>query len=189
MRAKLLLNISVFVLIVGALFTVSVFVLPSIRTPQTFTTFGPNNAYGNSTYTISGYFLPPIPSGAQIVLILSDFTPNSISVSLFPSNANSVAPIGPPLIYDSNVAGPIFRVALVSTGDQAYGIYISSLNRTRYTMAVSSTWTLFYPLRGYLPVGFFLILLGLVGTAHFNQAKKREEEYDKVMKEVRSRKE
>ncbi len=188
MKARLLLNISMFILIVGALFTIAVFVLPTIKTPQTFTTFGPNTAYGNSTYTISGYFLPPIDSGTQISLTLSDFTPNSISMSLFPSNPNSVAPIGPPLIYDSNVAGPIFHVVVVSSGDQAYGIYISSLNRTRYTMAVSSTWTLFYPLRGYLPVGFFLVLLGAVGAAHFNQSKKREEEYDRVMKEVRSRK-
>jgi hypothetical protein len=187
LRARILLNVSLIILISGALFTVAVFVLPIIRTPQTFITYGPNTAYGNSTYTISGYFLPPIGAGVPISLTISDFTPNSISMSLFPSSPNSVAPIGPPLVYDSDVQGPIFHIVVVSPADQAYGIYISSLNRTRFTMAVTSIWTLFYPLRGYLPVSFFLILLGAVGMLYFYQAQRREEEYDRVMAELKMR--
>lgn len=186
MRARFLMNVSIAIFLFGGLFTVGVFVLPSVKTPQTFTTYGPNTAYGNSTYTISGYFLPPIDSGVQISLTISDFTPNSISMSLFPSDPNSVAPTGPPLVYNSNVPGPIFHIVVVSSADQPYGIYVSSLNRTRFTLSITSTWTLFYPLRGYLPVGFFLLLLGAVGAAHFNQARRKEEEYDRVMGEIRS---
>ena len=187
MKAAFFMNVSIAILVVGALFAVAVFVLPDIKTPQTLTTEGPNTAYGNSTYTISGYFLPPIDSGVPISVTLSQFMPNSLAMSLFPSDPNSISPRGPPLIYDSNVAGPIFHVVVVSTADQPYGIYISSLNRTGYLLAITSSWTLFYPLRGYIPVAFFLILLGAVGTAYFRQSKRREEEYERVVKEVRSR--
>lgn len=189
MNARLFLNISLIILIAGVFFSAAVFVLPNIKTPQTYMTYGPNTPYGNLNYTISGYFFPPIDAGQQISVTLFDFEPNSISMSLFPSGPSSVSPTGPPLVYDPNVVGPIFHVVVDSPADQAYGIYISSLNRTKFTMEVSSTWTLFYPLRGYLPVGFFLILLGGVGSAHFYQEGKREEEYERVVKEAQSRKE
>jgi len=149
---------------------------------------GPVTPYGNSSYTISGYFFPPIAKGEKITLNISDYKPGSIIISVFPSSEDSALPAGSPIFSQPNFAGTSSQVVLTSTATQPYFMYVTSQNRTPFTLTVSSVWSPFYFLRGYVSEGIFMILLGALGVIYFRGAKRREEEYRKVLAEVQARK-
>jgi hypothetical protein len=188
MNAGILLAVFTAILVAGVAFVVGTYILPSVPSPQTMVSHGPIVPYGNSSYTISGYFFPPIAKGEQVTLNISGYKPGTITISFFPSAEGSVSPTGSPLLFQPNLAGTSLNVVLTSTGTQAYGMYVTSENRSTFTLTVSSTWSPFYFLRGYVSEGIFMVLLGGLGVVYFRGAKRREEEYKKVLEEVRSRK-
>lgn len=188
MRAGILLVIFWVILLAGIVLTIAAVALPNVSTSQTLVSHGPTSPYGVSAYQISGYFFPSIPEGQSIDLNISNYKPNSITVSFFPSAPNSVSPSGTPLLFLPSLEGNYSHVVLTSTATQSYGMYITSQNRSSFTLVVSSVWSPFYVLRVYLPEGIFMILLGVVGVVNFRESKRTEEEYRRVMAEVQSRK-
>ena len=188
MKAVWFLLTSIIILGGGVALVIGAFVLPNVKSSQTMVSNGPVVAYGNGTGQISGYFFPPIDKGTQIILNFTGYKPNSITISFFPSAAGFTAPTGPPLLFLPNLADSEFHVVLTSTDTQAYGIVVTSQNRSPFTMQVRSAWSPYYSLMGYVPEGLFLLLMGAIGTVYFRGAKRRREEYERVLAEVRSRK-
>lgn len=188
MRASYLLAIFWVILVAGVALTVGSLVLPDVSTNQTLVSHGPISPYGAYSYQISGYFFPSIQQGQTIDLNVSDYKANSITLSFFPSQPNSVSPNGTPLLFLPNLEGPYSHIVLTSPATQPYGMYITSQNRSSFTVVVRSVWSPFYVLRVYLPEGIFLILLGAVGVVNFRESKRREEEYLRVMAEIEARK-
>lgn len=188
MKEGALLVVFTAILLAGVVLVIAAFVLPNVTSNQTMVSHGPIMPYGNSSYQISGYFFPPIAEGEQISLNISDYKSNSISISFFPSAQGSVSPTGTPLLFLPNLVGSFSHVVLTSTDTQPYGMYVTSLNRSSFTLTVASAWSPYYSLRGYVSEGIFMILLGGLGAVYFRGAKQREEEYRRVLAEVRSRK-
>jgi hypothetical protein len=188
MKAGTLLTVFIVILLAGVVLLVASFVLPNISAAQTMVSHGPIVPYGDSSYQISGYFFPPIAQGEKISLNITGYESESITFSFFPSAGGSVAPIGTPLLFQPTLAGTSTSVVLTSTATQPYGLFVTSLNRTPFTLTVSSVWSPYYSLRGYVSAGIFMIILGGLGVVYFRDAKRREEEIDKVLAEVRSRK-
>lgn len=188
MKAAWYLLASIIILAGGITLVVAAFALPNVKSSETMVSNGPVIAYGNGTSQISGYSFPQIDKGTQIILNVTGYKPNSITISFFPSAAGSVAPTGSPLLFQPNLADSEFYVILTSTDTQAYGMYVTSLNRSPFTLQVRSVWSPYTSLMVYVPEGFFLMLLGAIGVAYFRGAKRRQEEYERVLAEVRSRK-
>lgn len=187
MKATRWLRISEAALIIGVALAACAFVLPGVKAPQTASSVGPVYPYSNSNYTISGYLIPPVDAGQNITLKLSGYKPNSLSLSFFPSRDNNVSPSGTPLLFVASLPWPVFSAEVVAPATQFYGIYITSTNRTGFSITITSVWSPFYPLRGYVPEGVFLIIFGVLGTGYFSAARRREREEDRVISEVAAR--
>jgi hypothetical protein len=188
MKAAVFLLVSIIILAGGVALVVAAAVLPYVKSPQTMTSNGPVYSYGNGTVQISGYYFPPIDRGTQIVLDVTGYKPDSITISFFPSASSSVSPTGSPLLFQPNLGDSKFHAILTSTDTQPYGMYVNSLNRSSFTVQVHSVWSPYQYLVGYVPEGFFLMLLGAIGVAYSRGAKRRQDEYKRVVAEVQARK-
>jgi hypothetical protein len=188
MRARILLAVFWVILFAGVALTIGSLVLPNVSIPQRLVSHGPISPYGEYSYQISGYYFPNIPKGQSIDLNISEYKANSIAISFFPSQPGSVSPTGTPLLFLPVLQGPYTHVVLTSTATQAYGMYVTSQNRSSYTLVVNSVWSPFYVIRVYLPEGIFLVLLGVVGVINSRESQRKEEEIRRVVAELEARK-
>jgi hypothetical protein len=188
LRATVLLAVFAAIFVGGMVLSIGSVVLPDVTSSQTLVSHGPVTPYGVSSYQISGYFLPPIPQGQSIDINVSGYLPGTIGISLFPSGPDSLSPTGSPILFLPVLQGPYSHVTLTSTGTQAYGLLVTSLNRSSYDLVVTSVWSPYYVLRVYLPEGIFLMILGAVGVINFRESRRREAEVRKVLAEVAARK-
>ncbi|HUI85622.1 MAG TPA: hypothetical protein VLY21_00510 [Nitrososphaerales archaeon] len=188
MRATRFLAAFWVILGAGVALTIGAVVLPGVATAQTLVSNGPISPYGFASYQISGYFFPSIAKGQTIDVNVSNYTPGSIEISLFPSQPYSVSPTGTPLLFLPALEGSYSHVVLTSPETQPYGMYVTSQNRSTYTLVVKSVWSPYYVIRVYLPEGIFLIILGIVGVINFTESRRREAEVRRVMSELEARK-
>jgi len=170
--------------VVGIFFTVATIVLPLLKSPQTAIAVGPAAPYGNSDSTLSGYLIPTVDAESRINIVVTGYTPNSLSFSMFPTSEGDLAPSGPPVLRLSNFSGPIVRVTLVSPVSQAYGIYIVSSNRTAFVIAVDGTWSPYYPLKAYTSEGLFVVLGGFLAYYYFRHYELRRSIEEKARMEA-----
>jgi hypothetical protein len=154
--------------------------LPYIKNPQSFIEEGPITPYGNSTYTISGYFIPPVDAGRNISLEVSYYEPNSVLLELSPLQGDAQLP---PILYGTP-SGASFSGTLVSPATQAYRLIIASFNRTVFVVKVSSVWSPFYDSRGYTVPAAFGMMGGIGGAYYFTLKRKKEEIEEQATKQI-----
>lgn len=156
-------------------FTAMCLVLPEVRTQQTELLEGPVSPYGGADYTFSGYVIPPVPAGSQIVIAIQGYLPNSLTFSLFPAAAGDLNPTGPALLVLSNFTGAPARVSVTAPAAESYAIFIASTNRTAFAIGIRATWSLFYVLRVYVNEGVFASIAGALAFYYFRNLEKRKE--------------
>ena len=186
MVTKIRSRVALAVGVVGIIFFLGTIFLPFVKTHQTAVGTGPASPYGGSDTTLSGYLIPPVDQGGRINIVITGYTPRSISFSLFPSAGGDLSPSGPPLILVSNFSGPIERLSFVSPETQAYGIYVVSGNRTQFVIAVDGYWSPYYNLRGYASEGLFVALGGFLAYYYFRHFELRRAIEEKARQETTS---
>jgi hypothetical protein len=160
-------------------------VLPQVSFPQAVSYEGPAVPYGNSTYSISGYYIPTVNQGAFVRVDLSGYSPSSVILSLFPTAQSTLSPTGPPLLTFSLSPEPDQNATILSPSTQAYGIYVVSYNDTSFRLGVSSVWSPFYDYRIYsAPAVFFLIASG-IAFYYFRLTAARRRWEEEAMEELR----
>jgi len=159
---------------------VATLALPYVKTPQAFITEGPVTPYGNSSYTISGYFIPPVDAGRNITVRVSYYEPNSVLLELSPLKGDSQLP---PLMYGTP-SGPSYSGTVVSPATQAYRLIIASFNRTVFVVNVSSVWSPFYDTREYTVPAAFGAMGGIGGVYYFTLKRRKEERDEQMMKQI-----
>ncbi len=188
MVTKIRSRFALAIAIAGVVFTLATVILPLVKTHQTAIAAGPASPYGNSDSTLSGYLIPPVDRGSLISIVLTGYTPRSLSFSMFPTNSGDLAPAGPPLLILNNFSRPITHLAVVSPDNQAYGIYIVSTNRTQFVIAVDGSWSPYFPLRGYTSEGLFAALGGFLAYFYFKHFEFRRSIEEKALAELKSTK-
>ncbi len=184
MVTKIRSRVALAVAIVGVVFTLATVILPLVKTHQTAIAAGPSSSYGNTDSTLSGYLIPPVDKGGLISIVITGYTPRSLSFSLFPTNSGDLAPAGAPILILNNFTNPITHLAVVSPDTQAYGIYIVSTNRTQFVIAVEGTWTPYFDLRGYTSEGLFAALGGFLAYFYFKHFEFRRSIEEKALAEL-----
>ncbi len=167
-------------------FTAMCIVLPEVRTQQTALQEGPVSPYGGSDYTFSGYVIPPVPAGSQIIIAIQSYLPNSLTFSLFPSAGGDLNPTGPALLVLSNFTGAPVRVSVTAPVTEAYSIFIASTNRTAFAIGIRATWSLFYVLRVYVNGGVFASIAAALAFYYFRYSEKRKAVEEEAISEARS---
>lgn len=160
--------------------------MPEVRTQQTIVREGPVSPYGGSDYTFSGYVIPPVPAGSEIVVAIQGYLPNSLTLSLFPSAGGDLNPTGPALLVLSNFTGAPFRVSVTAPATESYAIFMASLNRTGFAIGIRGTWSLFYVLRGYVFEGFFVSIAAALATYYFQWVERRQAVEEAAIREMKS---
>jgi len=168
----------------GIIITLATIFLPLLKSHQTAIAVGPAAPYGNSDSTLSGYLIPTVEAGSRISIVITGYTPDSLSFSMFPTSEGDLAPAGPPVFRLSNFSGPIVRLSLISPLSQAYGIYIVTGNRTQFVIAVDGTWSPYYPLRSYTSEGLFVVLGGFLAYYYFRHYELRRSIEEKAKMEA-----
>ncbi len=172
--------------IAGLVITLATVLLPTVKTHQTAIAAGPASPYGSTDSTLSGYLIPPVDKGSKISIVVTGYTPRSISFSMFPTNGGDLSPSGAPILILNNFSGPIMKLTVVSPNTQAYGIYIVSSNRTQFVIAVDGYWSPYYDLRGYTIEGLFVALGGLLAYYYFKHFELRRSIEEKASQELRA---
>jgi hypothetical protein len=179
-------RISLALAIISIAFTSSCLILPEVATTQTIEEVGPTAPYGAANYTFSGYVIPPVPANSQIVVAIDAYLPYSLTFSMFPTAAGNLAPTGPALLVLSNFTGAPFRVSVTVPAAEPYAIFITSINRTAYAIAIKGTWSLFYVLRGYVFVGFLASFACILATYYLRALENRKVVEEEAIREATS---
>jgi hypothetical protein len=179
-------RVSLGITIAAVLFTAMCLLLPEVRTPQTIVREGPSSPYGASDYTFTGYVIPPVPAGSQIIVAIQGYLPKSLTFSLFPAAAGDLNPTGPALLVMSNFTGAPFLVSVTAPASESYAIFITSLNRTGFAIGIRGTWSLFYVLRVYVIEGVFASIAAAVATYYFRWVEGRQAVEEAAIREVKS---
>lgn len=160
--------------------------LPQLRFVQKQSFEGPEVPYGNSDYTISGYYLPTIDFGTPISVTLSGYKPGTVILSLFPTGDFRIAPDGPPIISINRPLTAEASASVQAPTTHPYGIFVVSYNGTDYLLTVSSVWSPFYGLVIYdAPAVFVLIATG-IAAYYFRQTAAVRRAEEKVWRELQS---
>jgi hypothetical protein len=177
-------RISLAVALIGIAFTLACFVLPTIKIHQTAIGTGPTLPYGNQTSTLSGYLIPEVNQGSRITIVVTGYTPGSLTMSIFPSNGGDLGVSGNVLFFltSANFTKPIETVSFISPATQPYGIFVNSQNRTQFVIAVDGTWSPYHSLTDYISEGLFTVLGGFLAYSYF-----RHWEYRKNLEEEATR--
>lgn len=174
-------------LAVAALVVAVTIVLPLVSFPQTERQQGPEVPYGNSSYSISGYYIPTVPQGTSITVEISGYAPGTVILSLFPTSQNTIAPSGPPVASFQRPTGPNASATFLSPSTQPYGIYVVSYNGTSYAITISAIWSPFYVVRLYTyPAAFALIVFAIIAYYFHETAGRRRSERE-AMKYITGR--
>lgn len=168
------LKVSKGIVFLGILMTILFILLPQVRLRQSAQIYGPAEQYGNSDYTISAYFIPPIPKGEKIYMHLSNYKANSLILSIFYAQDDTTQPDGTALFTFSNFSGSESRLTVTSGDDRAYTFFITSFNRTRFILIINSVWSPFYFLKIYLPLSFLTTVSGLASYYYLSERRKIE---------------
>jgi len=166
---KLRSRLSLAVGILGLVLAFTTGYLPTVKVHQTAINTGPTSPYGNSTSTFSMFLVPTVDAGSTLKIVVTGYSPNSLTFSLFSTPEGDFNPVGAPVVSLSNFSKPVTRIIVVSPATQAYGIFIFSGNRTQFVLAVDGTWSSYYPLRSYFPEAMFMALAGLLAYFYFRQ--------------------
>ncbi len=184
MRARNWEVVSIFVIVIGGSTFSASLVLPSVKAAQGFVVEGPALPYGNSNYTISGYFVPPVDEGNPIRVSIYAYKPNSILLTVVPLQGDLELQ---PILATSVTTPERYSANLTSSMSAPYRILITSLERTTYILTVDSVWSQFYALGTYKAPALFVVLIGLVGTLYFRYRGSREDIEENVRTELRER--
>ena len=172
-------------LLASALVLVVTLVLPLLSSPQVERVEGPLVPYGNSTYSISGYYIPTVASGVYVRVDLSGYKPGSVALSLFPTAENSLSPSGSPLVSIQRPTEQNVSEAFVSPATQPYGIYVVSYDKTPYLLQISSSWSSYYVLRLYTYPAVFAVIVCALVAYYFRETAARRRSEREVLKSLR----
>ena len=173
MVTRLRSRISLAVATIGIGFTLATLTLPLVRTHQTVAYPGPTSPYGNSDTTLSGYLIPSVAQGTAINILITGYTQNSLSFSMFATDEGALSPSGALVPLPLDFSQPQVSASFVSPATQAYGIYIASKNHTQFVIALDGYWSSFTFLKGYSSEGLFVTLVGIFGYFYFINFERR----------------
>jgi hypothetical protein len=168
---------------VSLAFLVLALTLPAVKLPQTVSHAGPSLPYLGSNTTLSGYFLPPVNRGDPIKISISNFTRDSIVVSMFPASPGNFAPLGP-LLLQEVATGRNFTSTSLSPYTQSYALFVVSYNRTSFYLQIQSTWSPFYILNTYVVPAVFLVLITGAAAYYYFFAEKRWKSEQQVIRDA-----
>lgn len=163
---------SLIVFYVSLAFLLLTFVLPYVKLPQTASFSGPTSPYIGSNTTLSGFFIPPVNRGDPITITISNYSKDSISITVFPTAAGNIAPTGL-LLLEGIPISTNFTAVVESTRTQPYGIYVVSYNHTTFVLKVSGSWSPFYVLTTYVLLGILFVIASAAALYYYTQADKR----------------
>jgi len=170
-------------LAISVIFLASGLILPNWKSPQRTVYYGPAAHYAPDGTTISGYYIPAVDNGSMIKISAYNFIPNTLYISVFPSETGGIAPTGTPVYSKAPTINSTVTIAALAT--QPYGIYIISHNFTKYTLIVEATYSPYFWVSNYTPIVIAAVLGSAALLYYYTFTSKRWVNEQKAIREAR----
>ncbi|HEV2137327.1 MAG TPA: hypothetical protein VGR53_00625 [Nitrososphaerales archaeon] len=138
-------------LCISLVFLGATLTLPLVKSPQEVTYLGPAVPYFGGNTTVSGYYIPTVDQGSTVKIAVSNFIPDDVEISVFPTKEGSIAPTSGPEFIQSLATNITISIPVRAT--HAYGIYVISYNGTTYVLRVFAVFSPYFWLGSYAFAG------------------------------------
>jgi hypothetical protein len=169
-------------LLASVVFLVGTLTLPQVRSPQQVTYHGPSVSYFNSTTALSGYYIPTVEKGSQVNIKFSNFVPNEVEISVFPTQPGNIAPVQGAVPVFGQTLVTNFTLSFKALATQPYGVFVVSYDNTSYVMRVQAVYSPYYWLANYEVIGVIATLCSMVLLYYYNFTATR---WTKEQREIR----